>query len=383
MYITKISLENYKNLNLTLHPKPGLNLVIAPNGAGKTNLLEAINYLAEGSSFRGINDEYIYPHLLKKNEVSAVQLNVASEGELTLRVAWQRESAKTFFFNDKRTNLAKVKRSLRTLVHAPDTLDFVAGAAGLRRDFLDRINALLSKDGKISQTKYRKVTRQKNSLLKAYLAGNISEDQMLSQLNFWNRELAHSAAIIAAERLLLLELIFPLASEIAGKIYDLSDYEISYAVDSKYITERQVDAQMNKEQLIYELKANLAAKLEANKHKESRSGKSLYGPHRDDFQFKLNGGSVRYSCSRGQQRLFSLILHLAVLRLLNSEYQTTVILLLDDILSELDPQHRLNTIKYLDTLLAEGTLEQIFLTSPDDRDFSKMKTNAYMRLSIN
>jgi DNA replication and repair protein RecF len=130
------------------------------------------------------------------------------------------------------------------------------------------------------------------------------------------------------------------------------------------------------------LKNNLAKKLEENGFKEINAGKVLYGSHRDDYGFLLNGQSVRYASSRGQQRLFSFILHFAIFEFLQIETKQNLILLLDDIFSELDAIHRANTLKYLISSSKKAKIKQIFITSADEKDLGKTLKNKVHILDI-
>lgn len=383
MLLTKIALTNYKNFSaLEVTPHPGLNLLIAPNGSGKTNLLEAINYLAEGSSFRGVGDEFVFPYADTSADIVAITAQLEENGINTqLRLVWEKQSpanagGKTYLLNHKKSNIQGFRRHLLTVVHAPTSLDVVAGPGKLRRDFLDNTNLKLRGDLRDNLQTYARVLRQKNRLLKLYQAGKISHSDTVIQIPLWEEKLYTHGAMITLARISLLKTLSPVLGEIAAEIYHLDRYDLEFSLTSKYFSLEELASFDTRADQVDYLAAQLRQKLESNREKELRAGKSLYGTHLDDYEFLLNGQSVRYAASRGQQRLFSLILHLATLRMLQAETGRRFLLLLDDIFSELDEEHRLKTLNYLKVMIKENILEQVIITSPDARDLPKKMRKA-------
>jgi DNA replication and repair protein RecF len=381
MYVAHLKLENYKNLNLTVELPTGINLLVAPNGSGKSNFLEAINYFCDGISFRGASDEYIFP-FGKDVELAAVEAEVRDRGGNVdlLRIVWQKGRPKQYFHNRKKTNLAKFKRIISCLVHAPQSLDVVSGSAGVRRDFLDKVIVLLRPGLRTTFTNYDRAVKQKNRLLKMYQLEKVGFEELSRQKLFWDKLIVENAGIITQERITLLNLIAPVMSEMAGEIYSVKDYALDFQVSSKYFSES--DYEGNSRQFLHKVQTSLAQKLHQSADKEIGAAKVLYGAHRDDYEFLLNTHSVRYTASRGQQRLFSLILHLAVFELIQAEYGQQIILLLDDIFSELDPNHRQNTLDYLHKAHKQGKILQIFITSPDSRDLGNKKQKSVHNLEL-
>ncbi|MFW5702599.1 MAG: DNA replication/repair protein RecF [Candidatus Dojkabacteria bacterium] len=356
MIIKSIKLKNYKNLDLELDFNDQLNLIVAPNGTGKTNLLEAINYLADGSSFRAIGDEYIMPENKKGSSISSVIVGDIFQDSgvgFGLRVAWHFPAGeKNYFFNEKKSNLQKFKRNFHTTVHAPASMDVVSGPSSNRRQFLDRSLQNLRPGLKQTFSDFRKALTQKNRLLGALAAGKITLGNARTQLPFWNEKLVQFGDKITQERLTLLETIKPFLEEIAGEVYHLDEFKLEY---------------------IRETKGDFKEIFAGNMEKELVVGRCLYGAHKDSYEFLLNGKDIRNASSRGQQRLFSLILHLAVAKLVDSEREELGVLLLDDIFSELDPEHRSKTMNYLIKGNESGEIGQIFITSPDERDLKTTK----------
>jgi DNA replication and repair protein RecF len=365
MLISRVALADYKSFRSFAHDLyPGVNLVIAPNGSGKTNLLEAIYYLAAGESFRKVPEENV-PSVGGSGGASVAALVSTPSGlEVELALRWEKNLRKVYYFNGKKTTPAKVKQYFKALTYAPNSLDLILNGGIARRQFLDTVLALLRPSYRQVSSSYRRVVLAKNKLLER----NDIRDR-LEQLKFWNQKLVELGGQITAERLALLDTLFPIMEEAAAEIYNLKDYSPSYELESRYL--QHTSAEVNSlPKLISKAQANLAQKIADNSDKELFSHKTLYGPHRDDFLFKLGGQEVRYVASRGQQRLYGLIVHLAVLKLLDSEYNLPVVVLLDDLFSELDQTHRRKSIDYL-VQLAKSAGNQIVITAPDQQYIPK------------
>ncbi len=379
MYITRVKLDNYKNLNLDFEPSTELNLIIAPNGTGKTNLIEAMYYFYKNSSFRGVSDDYIKPFDQNAHQVfSAIEIALKQEKDDrqdTLRIVWDEKGNKIHQFNSNKTNSTKFRNNIKFLLHAPSSVDVVTGSAGNRRDFLDTSISLLEPKSKKLFRKYKKVLSQKNRFLKDNdpdfsLVGqlkNAATDQIGDffkknhfgkRMKFWNDQVMELTTEITFQRLSLLKELMPIMQKIAQQIYHQADYQVGFEIDSKYLEVMTHSSEINKK----EIKNGIKEKLSQNLFKEIISQRSLYGAHLDDYLFSLGDKNVRHAGSRGQQRLFSVILHFAFLELFEKISEEKMIVLLDDVFSELDPEHRKNTQTYI---LDKCIHHQTFITSPD------------------
>jgi DNA replication and repair protein RecF len=361
MHIDSLRLWNFKNLHGQIEFSEGINLLVAANGFGKSNLLEAIGYLASGSSFRRVPDELIWPQA-KDSELSLIAGTVGSD---VLQLEWHRRllatgqlsARKKFQFNSKAASIVKFRQYIGALVYAPTSIDLVTGQAKQRRDFLDEV--LISLQPSLYQVfrDYRRVVLSRNSLLQNVVTAN--------QLEFWNDKLAQLGSQIIAERLALLSALLPILEDLSAEIYNLQDFKVSFSYVSKVsgpLSDRQIEPGLNAAGLLPTITQSFKSKLEAGSGKELQAGRGLYGPHLDDIEFFLQGRLVRFGASRGQQRLFGLILHLAALNLIEAEKGDKQILLLDDLFSELDPAHRQNTASYITKLAIGG--QQVFITAP-------------------
>ncbi len=384
MYISQIKLKDYKNLDIEIHLSKNINLIIAPNGAGKTNFIEAVMYFANGNSFRGIPDQQIFPDNKSVffSLIEADLYQIKYQNTHKYRIVWTNQShhdnsknnknnsklhsnkkffKKNYFKDKKKTNLIKFKNSFKCLLYAPDFIDLVSGPSANRRKFIDDALSFLSQDMQKIIENYKKVLKNKNKLLKNT---NLSQKNKNDQIKFWNEKLIKLSAIITSERISLMNMLMPINKEIAKSLYHKSDYNLSYEIDSKYIQDKKNYFQ--KKDLKLQIEKNLSDKIYANLEKELVVGFSLYGAHRDDYNFFLNFNNVRHFASRGEQRLLSLILYLSLLRVLEAEYDDQFIILLDDVLSELDKKHKNNTLEFLFKLD-----NQIILSTSEKNDISK------------
>lgn len=381
MLLQEIALQSYRNLDLKLAPSPSLNLALAPNGSGKTNLLEAINLLSTGKSFRSTPDE----QLLQVNSTGGAfirgEVEKISGTRHTLVTSWDHTGKKSYIKDGKRTNLAGFRSVFGCLIHAPTTMDLVTGGGQLRRNFLDTGLRWLKPNYSKVLTNYNRVLASKRSLLKVQdLPNNLK--QLEQQLAFWNEKLAHLSAVISFARLELLASIAPGFSSITSELYS-QEQPVSAEVESRYLdpdlVENTLAGKVTRAEFEKLAGGELLKILTQNSWKEAGARRPLYGAHRDDYVFLLGGLQAKFTASRGQQRLLSLGLHFALLELLDAQREEKLILLLDDVLSELDVRHKFNTLNYLERL---GRDHQIFLSSASEADFSEDQLAEYQLLSL-
>jgi DNA replication and repair protein RecF len=202
-------------------------------------------------------------------------------------------------------------------------------------------------------SEYSKIVRGRNKILEKIQMrkGKISE------LSFWNASLVELGATIISKRKSLLQKTNPTMAKLASKLFNGDFNELSVHYVSKFTTE---------ENTLDEVKRSFSSKIANNIKKEIFVGKSLYGPHREDFVFNLNGHTLRDFGSRGQQRLCSFLYKVAQHDMLQKKQDISPILLIDDLFSELDMQVRKRIQKFLESLSA-----QILLTGLNRTEFEK------------
>ena len=370
MHVAHLTLHNFRSYaDLDVALEPGVSVFIGPNGQGKTNLVEAIDYLSRLQSHRVATD---------------APLVLAGAGQGVIRAAVVREGRTAVLeieLNPGRANRARVNKSplprtreliglVRTIVFSPDDLTLVKGDPADRRKFLDDLLVLRTPRLASVRADYDRVLRQRNSLLKT--AGSArrsssSQEGALSTLGVWDANLARVGAEILFERLRLVEALQPFV----GKAYatvargaSREDAEIGYkpsfelAPDS---LDRGVDLRLDRGVLTQAL----LAEVERRRHDELDRGVSLVGPHRDELVLTLGNGQhrlpVKGYASHGESWSFALALKLASYDLLRSDGDDPI-LILDDVFAELDSQRR----RQLAELVAGA--EQVLVTAAVDAD---------------
>ena len=341
-------LRSYTSLEAAFGGGP--QLIVGPNAAGKTTLLEAIVLLAWGRSHRTSAEGEL---VRWGAELARVEGQAGGE---TIEVALVRPPGATGARKRIRVNgvarrAAGLVGLLRTVVFAPEEMLLVVGSPGLRRSALDQLATQRTAAYGRDLTTYGRTLQQRNSLLRAIREEQASRDE----LRFWDTSFLDAGGAIVAERLrLLADLAEPLArahAEIAPEEAGAARLTISYATNAPALPgESPRDA--------------LARRLAETADKEVWNGTTLVGPHRDDLVFELDGRDMSGFASRGQQRTAILAFKLAELDLLTTQDGRPPLLLLDDVFSELDPDRRSHLVRRI------AELPQAFVTTTtlDDLD---------------
>ncbi|MFJ7591548.1 DNA replication/repair protein RecF [Streptomyces sp. NPDC097617] len=358
MHVSHLSLADFRSYARAEVPlDPGVTAFVGPNGQGKTNLVEAIGYLATLGSHRVSSDA----PLVRMGADRAVIRAAVTQGERRQLVELE--------LNPGRANRARINRSsqvkprdvlgiIRTVLFAPEDLALVKGDPGERRRFLDELVTARSPRMAAVRSDYERVLKQRNTLLKstamARRHGGRSLD--LSTLDVWDQHLARAGAELLAQRLDLIATLLPLADKAyeqlapgggpLGLAYRSSAGE---PVDSGTARTREA---------LYEV---LLAALAEVRKQEIERGVTLVGPHRDDVLLRLGELPAKGYASHGESWSYALALRLASYELLRSEGSEPV-LILDDVFAELDARRR----ERLAELVAPG--EQVLVTAAVDDD---------------
>lgn len=317
MYLRRLWLDDFRNYeHAEVDLAPGLTAVIGDNGQGKSNLVEAIGYLATLSSFRGAPTEA----LVRRGQERAV---VRAEGERAGRTLLIEAEIAVHGRGRVLVNKQRLARSrdllgaLRVTIFAPDDLALVKGAPVERRRFLDDALVAIRTSNDLLRTDYERVVRQRNALLRQ--AGGRLTSDIERTLEVWNAKLVETGEALASQRVRLLDALQPHLS----RSYD----QVAGAPAS--VTARYVAPWREH---------GLAVALEAARRDELRRGVSLVGPHRDDVELRIEDLPARTHASQGEQRSLALALRLAVHAVVTDAVDAPPLLVLDDVFSELDPR---------------------------------------------
>ncbi|MDQ1748813.1 MAG: replication and repair protein RecF [Frankiaceae bacterium] len=362
MYVRQLSVTDFRSYDeASLDLEPGVTALVGPNGQGKTNLVEALGYLATLGSHRVALDA---PLVRAGAERAVVRSVVVRDG---------RDTAVEVEISPGRANRAKLGGSpvprpreilgaLRTVLFAPEDLALVKGDPSDRRRFLDEL--LVARYPRFAgvRSDYDRVLKQRNALLKSAAAARRQGGSALRTLDVWDQHLADAGAALLAGRHDLVEGLRPLLDKAytavsrGGGPVGVS-YKSSLPDDVAETADREL------------LAAALAAGLAAVRDQELDRGITLVGPHRDDLVLTLGELPAKGYASHGESWSVALALRLAAYDLLRGDGGEPV-LILDDVFAELDDSRR--------TQLAEvvAPAEQVLVTAAVAADVPEALTGA-------
>jgi DNA replication and repair protein RecF len=302
----------------------GIVSLIGPNGAGKTNLLEALYFALTGRSFRTSDRRELIPF---GADLARAEVVVRDEDgvEHRLLASVSRAEGRRHLLDGNTAEPAELARHRPPVaVFSPDRLTLVKGAPAERRAHLDRFVAALWPRRAGLRQRYGQALAQRNALLARPAAGGCGDD-----LEVWDSTLAAAAeALIAARAEAVTELARPFA-EAAADLGLPGDAALEYAPRAAGSA------------------AEIRAGLEERRESDLRLGRTSWGPHLDELKILLAGRSLRRYGSQGQQRAALLSLLFAQHEALLSARRVSPLLLLDDVMSELDPPRRERLVERL------------------------------------
>jgi DNA replication and repair protein RecF len=357
VWISSLQLENFRNYTqLFVELKPGINLLVGENGAGKTNLAEACVFLSELQSHRVAG----YGALIK-SDVTTSQLSVkirAKDREVSVAAELNRDKANRYFINTTQQKRASdLAGTLKVVVFAPEDLDLVRRDPSDRRSFMDQ--AMIQLKPRLAGVKsdYERVLKQKNALLKS---AKVASKPDLTTLDIWDDQLVALGSEIIWQRQELLRELTPLLQDFYSKLSNNSEQVELLLAASIVSGEEEEDhgslAYSSKE----EISGLFYSQLEALRPRELERGISLVGPHRDELVILKDRLPARSHCSQGEAWSLALGLKLALAELIRKDSQTgDPVLILDDVFAVLDSGRRSRLVEFV-----VGN-EQVIITTAD------------------
>ncbi|KAF4405679.1 MULTISPECIES: DNA replication/repair protein RecF [Streptomyces] len=374
MHVAHLSLADFRSYaRVEVSLDPGVTAFVGPNGQGKTNLVEAVGYLATLGSHRVSSDA----PLVRMGAERAVVRAAVVEGERRQLVELE--------LNPGRANRARINRSsqvkprdvlgiVRTVLFAPEDLALVKGDPGERRRFLDELITARAPRMAGVRSDYDRVLKQRNTLLKsaamARRHGGRGAD--LSTLDVWDQHLARAGAELLAQRLDLVATLQPLADKAYEQLAPGGgpvslEYRGSAAGPA---AGEGAQGPGTRE----ELRDALLGALTESRKQEIERGVTLVGPHRDDLVLRLGRLPAKGYASHGESWSYALALRLASYDVLRGEGPEPV-LVLDDVFAELDTRRR----DRLAELVAPA--EQVLVTAAVDADVPEPLSGARYAVS--
>ncbi|MBV9513989.1 MAG: DNA replication/repair protein RecF, partial [Mycobacteriaceae bacterium] len=328
MYVRHLRVRDFRSWShADIDLEPGRTVFLAPNGYGKTNLLEALWYLSTLGSHRVATDAPLIRAGQPRAVISTIVVNDGRELALDLEITPGKANKARLNRSPVRTP-REVLGVLRAVLFAPEDLALVRGDPGERRRYLDDLATLRRPALAAVRADYDRVVRQRTALLKTAAGQRPRDAGLLHTLDVWDSHLAdHGARLLSAR----LELVNQLRPEVA-KAYELLAPG-SWAADLGYRS--SIDGQLHAGGDQAQFEAALLEALTNRRDAELDRGVCLVGPHRDDLELTLGGQLAKGFASHGESWSMALSLRLAAYELLRSD-GTDPVLLLDDVFAELD-----------------------------------------------
>lgn len=354
MILQQLTLRSFRNYDQAqMDFDPGVNLIVGDNAQGKTNLLEAISYLGSGKSFRA-------------QRTSEMIRFGADFGELEGKIcAQQRQQSVRFllfpgsrprqiFRNGARKKSAEeLSGLLPAVLFCPEDLLVLKTGGAQRRRFADNALCGLRPNYDAALTEYHRILEQKSRILKDHF----EHPALLEILPEYNTRLCQVGALLISYRARFYDALGRAAGEFHRQFSGgAEDFQLEYKTVS---TVRDPFAPVG------ELTEDLLAHLHSHYRAELESAQCLTGPHKDDFSVHLSGIDLKTYGSQGQTRTAAISLKLAQRELMKAQWGEDPVLLLDDVLSELDPGRQ-------DFVLNQIVSGQVFITCCEPGRFTRM-----------
>jgi DNA replication and repair protein RecF len=349
MHLTGLALHNFRSYpEVDVEFEPGVTSFIGANGQGKTNLVEAIDYVAGLESHRVSADT----PLIRAGTDGAVIRADVRRGERTARLEVEIAPGRANRARINGSNLPRTRELigiLRTVMFSPEDLALVKGDPSDRRRFLDVLLTLRTPRLAGVRSDYDRVIKQRNTLLKS--ARGRSDRVDLSTLDIWDEKLAAFGGELVAHRLATLRALQPHLVESYRQVAAAASPERQLVVGTY-----RASTELGEATEPDDLRDLLLAGIVARRKEELDRGVSLVGPHRDEIQLVIGDLPARGYASHGGSWSLALALRLAAFRLLQEDGDDPV-LILDDVFAELDGQRR----DHLAELVRD--VEQVFITA--------------------
>ena len=354
MNLKNIKLENFRNYSyLNLDFEPGVNLIVGDNAQGKTNLLESVIYLGSGKSFRTQKTAELIQIGADFGNLEGTVFSQEREQDLRWVLFPNTKPRQLFLNGVKKKTAGEISGVLQTVLFCPEDLMVLKTGGTARRRMTDHCLCQLRPNYEAALAEYHRILEQKSKILK----DRYENPGLLEILPEYNIRLCQVGALLISYRARYYEGL----GNHAARYHQLfsggkEEFSLSYRTVST-VTDPFAPVPVLTEQLQAHLESHYRAELESNQ--------CLTGPHKDDFDVSLSDMSLKAFGSQGQVRTSAISLKLAQRQLMASQTGEIPVLLLDDVLSELDPGRQ-------DFVLNQITEGQVFITCCEPGRFTKL-----------
>ncbi len=354
MNLKELKLRSFRNYEeVALEFEPGVNLIVGDNAQGKTNLLEAIAYLGSGKSFRAQRTSEMIRFGADFAELEGKVF--AQERDQILRYLLFAGSRPRQIWRNgaKKKSAADLAGVLPTVLFCPEDLMILKMGSSNRRRFGDLALSGLRPNYEAALTEYHRILDQKNRILKDHF----ENPAVLAILPEYNLRLCQVGALLISYRARFYDAL--------GKSASKFHSQFSGGVENFQLQYKTVSTVTDSFASVAKLTENLQEHLENHYRAELETAQCLTGPHKDDFTVTLSGIDLKSYGSQGQTRTAAISLKLAQRELMGREWGEEPVLLLDDVLSELDPGRQ-------DFVLNQIVSGQVFITCCEPGRFTKL-----------
>jgi len=348
MILSSLELESFRNyITENINFNNYKNIISGKNAQGKTNLLEAIYLTCISKSFKTrIEKEMI---CFGENGFT-LKGNFKSDNgsDKTVFIQYDENHGKQLFVNRKKINtLSDFIGQFPIIITSPEEYNLTSGAPNERRRFIDILLSQISIKYIHNLQKFYRITKQRNKIL---CERKFSDQQLKKILEPWDESLIEAGSLIIFERAKFTEKFNTLLLDVYQNL-NISNETIDFTYKSN-LQFFNTDT----------IKEDYQKKLHNIFHLELKQGKSLLGPHRDDFIFQINGKNLRTFGSRGQHKTVLISLTIAEFTIIKEKLNETPIILIDDLYSEIDKNREQRIMDVLQNL------GQIFITTTLELD---------------
>ncbi len=350
MQVLKLNLFNFRNYVKTeINFSDGINVFSGENGSGKTNILEALYFIAYTKSFRTVNDMSLINY---NNKNMLIEIEIKNNGiikNISCELSLEQRKKIAKINNNRLSRLSKLIGEIPIVLFSPETIQIIKSDPLLRRNFVDEFLCLIENTYYDALLKYQKIISHRNFILKKIKEGKFSSNT----LDIWNNQMINFGSEIIEKRVKLINEM----NDIISSNFEIIKNKIKLTYNSKYFINYDIT----------EIKNSYNLHLKNLYNEEIARGITLIGPHRDDIDIYFDDRLAKLYASEGQQRLIALILKFTQAKFLKLKNGIEPIILLDDFSSELDESNRGIIGKLLDNI------EQVIITTTSKENIKNLK----------